>query len=68
YASVLRQWSHVIAEFALRSKDPAAARRLVEETLPAAMHRALFHRTWGSLRLHMLIKRLRTPHANRAEP
>lgn len=67
-AGVMRQWSHVIAEFALRSKDPAAARHLVERTLPAVMRRSLFHRTWGSLRLHMFIKRLRTPRANRTKP
>lgn len=58
---VLHYWSHVVAEFALRSKSPSEARAMVVRTLPAPMRGKLFRRTGGSLRLHMWIKQLRSP-------
>jgi glycosyltransferase involved in cell wall biosynthesis len=57
---VLHVWAHLIAEFALKAKDPMAARQLVESTLPRDMRKVLFGRTLGSVRLHMMLKRLRT--------
>ncbi len=58
---VLNHWSHVIAEFILRSNVPAAARSMVKGTLPGRMRRRLFHRTLGSIRLHVWLKSLRSP-------
>lgn len=62
YPEVMREWSHLIAEFALRSDDRKAARRMAEQLLTPWQRRAIFHRTGGSIALHMALKRLRHAH------
>ena len=57
---VLKEWGHLIAEFTLRANDPTAARRMAVAALDADQRRAVFPRTFGSLGLYMLLKRVRT--------
>ncbi|MEO8587734.1 MAG: glycosyltransferase [Flavobacteriales bacterium] len=59
WKDVCRYWGHLIAEFALRSKDPEAARRLAGSILSPPMERAFFARTLGSLAVYMRLKQLR---------
>ena len=60
---VMKEWGHLIAEFALRANDPAAARYMATTAFDADQRSALFPRTFGSLGLYMLLKRLRA-HTN----
>lgn len=59
---VMQEWSHLIAEFALRAADSRAARRMAEDMLTREQRKALFHRTGGSIALHMALKRIRHAH------
>lgn len=56
---VLAYWGHLIALFAARSSDASLARQVVNEQLSGEQQRALFARTFGSLRLYVLLKHLR---------
>lgn len=57
---VLKEWAHLIALFALRAGDTAAAKKLVDRILSRDQQRTIFHRTFGSFHLHMWLKRLRS--------
>jgi glycosyltransferase involved in cell wall biosynthesis len=56
---VMRYWGHLIALFAARVADQRMARRTIRQNLDAADVRALARKTFGSMELYILLKRLR---------
>lgn len=58
-AEVMKEWGHLIGEFVLRSSAPAHWARAVETTFNTEQRQLLFRRTFGSLRLYLLLKRAR---------
>ncbi len=59
HAEALHEWGHLIALLAMRCADRDAAYKLVDEHLSAEQQRLLFGKAFGSLRLYVLLKRLR---------
>ncbi|MBX2973685.1 MAG: hypothetical protein KF797_11315, partial [Flavobacteriales bacterium] len=53
------EWGHLIALFASQAHDPRKARKLVASKLSLEQRGAFFRRAGGSLRLYMLLKRMR---------
>lgn len=66
HPAVMKQWGHLIAEFALRSADPDLAARTATAMLAPEQRRALFARTLGSLRAYMALKKWRKALGKRA--
>jgi len=66
----MHEWGHLIAMFVLRSSDRKAAIALVRSKLSGVQRQHLFRRTFGSIRLYVLLKRLRAalPLAMRETP
>lgn len=56
---VLRYWGHLIALFAARVPDQQVAYSIIKDGLSAADVRALARRALGSMKLYILLKRLR---------
>lgn len=55
----MHEWGHLIALFVLRSEDRKAAYAAVHRKLYRDQRARLFRRSFGSLRLYVLLKRLR---------
>jgi glycosyltransferase involved in cell wall biosynthesis len=57
--AVMKIWGHMLAEYVIRSKSEAYARKYVEQELSQEMRSVLFARTLGSFKLYLTLKYLR---------